>query len=130
MSAFDSKNIFTQSLEESRLLLARFIVLYRMHSQKQLHGPFSQFDMIHQVIGPGLRNLGHACYITAFLPVLFHMPPLRLLILAWPNSDPIVGKLRGVFAHMGKRELTNAISLEEICEPHFLDAKDCFELAL
>jgi ubiquitin C-terminal hydrolase len=82
MPAFGCENIFTQSVEESPISVARFPLLDRVHSQMQLHDPFSQFDVIHQVIGRGLRNPGHACYINAFLQVLFHILRLRLLILA------------------------------------------------
>jgi hypothetical protein len=86
--------------------------------------------MIREVIAPGLFNPFHSCYINAFVQVLFHILPLKLMILAWPNADQTVSKVHLLFAGMSQQLVTNAVSLSTVCEPDLCDAKDCSELAL
>jgi ubiquitin C-terminal hydrolase len=86
--------------------------------------------MIREVIAPGLFNPSHTCYINAFVQVLFHIIPLKLMILAWPNADQTVSKVRLLFASMSQHHVIDAVSLSTICEPDFHDAKDCSEFAL
>jgi hypothetical protein len=86
--------------------------------------------MIDNVIGPGLINPKNARYVSAFVPLLYHILPLKLLIVAWPNRDPIIFALRLVFVAMSQNWLIDTVSLSTVCEPDVLDGKDCFELAL
>jgi hypothetical protein len=60
----------------------------------------SIFQMIQEVTGLGLTNPSHPCYINAFAQTLFHILPLRLIILVWPNCDPQVSQLCVLFADM------------------------------
>jgi hypothetical protein len=40
--------------------------------------------MIDEIIRPGLINPRDACYVDAFIQLLFHILPLRLLIIVLP----------------------------------------------
>jgi hypothetical protein len=46
--------------------------------------------MIEGVSESGFVNISYICYINAHIPMVFHIPHPRLMILAWPNGDPIV----------------------------------------
>jgi hypothetical protein len=74
--------------------------------------------MIDDVIGPGLRNPDQFCYINAWVQTLFHILPLRLLVVGWPNGEPIITKLRAVFVVMAQGKMRSAVSMEQICEEH------------
>jgi hypothetical protein len=87
-------------------------------------------QMIDEVIGPGLVNPRNTCYVNAFVQLFFHIRPLRLVIVAWPNRDPISSALRLIFVAMTHNRPIDAVSLSTVCEPYVLDGKDCFELAL
>jgi hypothetical protein len=63
-------------------------------------------------------------YAHAFMQLLFHMLPLRLLIAAWPNQDLMM------FVAMSQDRLIDAVSLSTVCEPDVSDGKDYFELGL
>jgi hypothetical protein len=86
--------------------------------------------MINAVMIPGLVNPRDACYVDAFMQLLFHILPLRLLIVAWPNRDPIIFAVHLMFVAMSQDRLIDAVSLSTICEPDVFDGKDCFELGL
>jgi hypothetical protein len=86
--------------------------------------------MIDEVIGPGLINPRDICYVNAFAQFLFHILHLRLMIVAWPNRDPIISAFRLMFIAMSQNRPINAVSLSTVCEPDILDGKDCFELGL
>jgi hypothetical protein len=86
--------------------------------------------MIDEVIGPGLINPRNICYVNAFVQLLFHILPLRLMIVAWPNHDPIISKLRLMFVAMSQNRPVDAVLLSTVFEPDVLDGKNCFELAL
>jgi hypothetical protein len=60
----------------------------------------SIFQMIQEVTGLGLTNPSHLCYISTFAQPLFHILPLRLIILGWPNCDPQVSQHCILFADM------------------------------
>jgi hypothetical protein len=64
------------------------------------------------------------------MQLLFHIPPLRFLIVAWPNRDPIISALSLMFVTISQDRFINAMSLSTVCEPNVLDGKDCFELTL
>jgi hypothetical protein len=130
MSPFRSKSIFMHSLVETRILLARFLVLYRAYRHITIPESIPQDQMIREVIAPRLFNPSHTCCINAFVQVLFHIIPLKLMILAWPNSDQTVSKIRVLFASMSQHHVTNTVSLSTICKPDLHDAKNCSELAL
>jgi ubiquitin C-terminal hydrolase len=118
------------SLAGTRILLPRFLVLYRAYQQIPIPLSIPQDQMIREVTTPGLFNPSHTCYINAFVQVLFHIIPLELMILAWPNADQTVSKVRLLSASMSPHDVTGAVSLSTICEPDLHDAKDCSELAL
>jgi hypothetical protein len=85
--------------------------------------------MIDEVTGPGLINARNTCYVNAFVQLLFHILPLWLMIVAWPNRDPIISALRLMFVAMSQNRPVDAVSLSTVCEPDVLDGKDYFELA-
>jgi hypothetical protein len=87
-------------------------------------------QMISQFIGPGLINRAHICCINAFVQVLFHILPLRYLILAWPNRHPTVEKLYNLFVTMSNHQLGNAISPSTIDDPDIRPPQDCSEMAM
>jgi hypothetical protein len=86
--------------------------------------------MIDEVIIPGLINPMDAWYVNAFMQLLFHILPLRLLIVAWPNRDLIISALHLMFVAMSQDRIIDAVSLSTVCERDVFDGKDCFELGL
>jgi hypothetical protein len=86
--------------------------------------------MIDEVIRPGLLNPRDACYVNAIMQLLFHILPLRLLILASPNQDLIISALHLMFVAMSQDRLIDVVSLSTACEPDVFDGKYCFELGL
>jgi hypothetical protein len=86
--------------------------------------------MIDEVIRPGLISPRDACYVHAFMQLLFHILPLRLLIVAWPNRALIISALHLMFITMSQDRLIDAVSLSIACEPDVFDGKDCFKLGL
>jgi hypothetical protein len=86
--------------------------------------------MINEVIGPGLINLRNTCYVNALVQLLFHILPLMMMIVAWPNCDPIISALRLMFVAMSQNRPIDAVSLSTVCESDVLDGKDCLELGL
>jgi hypothetical protein len=87
---FRSRRIFMHSLVETRIPLARFLVLYGAYRHITIPQSIPQEQMIREVIAPALFNRSHTCYISVFVQVLFSMIPLKLMILAWPNFDQTV----------------------------------------
>jgi hypothetical protein len=53
-----------------------------------------------------------------------------LLIVTWPNRDPIFSALRLMFVAMSHDRSIGVVSLSTVCRPDVVDGKDCFELAL
>jgi hypothetical protein len=86
--------------------------------------------MTNEVMRPGLINPRDACDVNAFMQLLFHILPLRLLIVAWPNRDRIISTLPLMFVAMSQDQIIDAVSLSTVCEPDVVDGKDCFELGL
>jgi hypothetical protein len=129
-TAIHPARIFVHLLFETRVRLSRFLVLYRFHRTFQAPEAAFENQIMRDLIGPGLLNGSYRCYINAFVQKLFHILPLRLLILAWPYDDPIICELRLLFAEMSNHERTSAIFLSRICEPHFVHSKDCSEFAM
>jgi hypothetical protein len=86
--------------------------------------------MIDEVIRPGPINPRDSCYVNAFIQLLFHIWPLRLLIVAWFNKDLIISILHLMFVALSQDRLIDAVSLSTGCEPDEFDGKDCFELGL
>jgi hypothetical protein len=71
-----------------------------------------------------------ACCVDAFMQLLFHILPIRLLIVAWPNRDLILSALHLMFVAMLQDRLIDAVSLSTVRKPDVFDGKDCFKLAL
>jgi hypothetical protein len=86
--------------------------------------------MIDDVIRRGLINPWDVCYVPAFMHLLFHILPLRLLNVAWPNRGRIIFALHLMVVPMFQDRLIDAVSLSTVCEPDILDRKDWFELGL
>jgi hypothetical protein len=86
--------------------------------------------MIDEIIRPGLVNPRDAYNVNAFMQLLFHILPLTLLIVAWPNRDLILSALHLMFIAMSQDRFIDAVSRSTICEPDVFDGKDCFELGL
>jgi hypothetical protein len=86
--------------------------------------------MIDEVIRRGRINPRDACYVHASLQSLFHILPLKVLAVAWPNRDVMISALHLKFVAMSHDRLTDAGSLSTVCEPGVFDGKDCFELGL
>jgi hypothetical protein len=104
-------------------------VTYRVYRQYHIRQS-SQSHVIDEIIRPGLINPRDASYVDAFMQLLFHILPLRLLIVAWPNRDLIISALHLMFVAMYQDRLTDVVSLSTVCEPDAFDGKDCFELGL
>jgi hypothetical protein len=64
------------------------------------------------------------------MQLLFHILPLRLLIVAWPNRDLVISALHLLFVAISQDRLVDTVSLSTVCEPDVFDGKDCFELSL
>jgi hypothetical protein len=109
---------------------AQFFVLYRAHRQTRFPELTSHFQMIQEVIGPGVTSLSHACRINAFAQTLYDILPLGLVIPAWPNCHLTVSKPSVVLADMSKHHFTNTLPLWTIWEPDVFDAKNCSELVM
>jgi hypothetical protein len=58
------------------------------------------------------------------------MLPLRLLILSWPGSDPIILQLQTVLTNMVHHRLISPVFMAEICEEGVRGARDCSEFAI
>jgi hypothetical protein len=126
---FRMKRPFVNSLFETRVLLSQFLVTYRVYWQYHIRQS-SQSHMINEVIRPGLVNPRDARYVHAFMQLLFHILRLRLLIVAWPNRDPIISALHLMFVAMSQDRLIDAVPLSTVCEPDVFDGKDCFNMGL
>jgi hypothetical protein len=114
----------------TRMVLPRFLVLYRFNRKLQLPEATFENEIMPYLIGPGLLNRSHLCWINAFVQRVFHILALRLIILAWPNDDPIGTELRLLFARISRCEVTSAASLSLICEPGLVPGKDCSEFGM
>jgi hypothetical protein len=112
---------------ETRILLWWFLVTYRVYRQCRLPRSL-QSQMIDEVIGPGLVNPRNTCDVNAFVQLLFHILPRRLMIVAWPNRDPKISALRLMFVAMSQNRSIDTVPLSTVCEPDLPDGKDCFEL--
>jgi hypothetical protein len=64
------------------------------------------------------------------MQLLFHILPLRLLIVTWPNQDLIISALNLMLVVMSQDRLIDVVSLSIVCEPDGFDGKDCFKLGL
>jgi hypothetical protein len=69
-------------------------------------------------------------HVNAFMQLLFHVLPLRLLIIAWPNRDLLISALHLMFVSIPQDRVIDAVSSSTVCEPHVFDGKNCFELYL
>jgi hypothetical protein len=103
------KRPFVHSLFETRILLFWFLATYRVYRQYHIR-QLPQSHMIDEVIKPGLINRRDACYVDAFMQLLFHVLPLRSLIVAWPNRDLIIAALHLIFFAMSQDRLIDAVS--------------------
>jgi hypothetical protein len=106
---------FMNSLFETRILLSPFLVIYRVYRQCRIPRS-SQSQMIDEVIGPNLINPRNTRNFNAFVQLLFHILPFRLMIIAWPNRDPIISALRLMFGAMSQNRPIDAASLSTVCE--------------
>jgi hypothetical protein len=104
-------------------------VTYRVYRQYQIRQS-SQSDLIDEVIRPGVINPRDACYVNVFVQLLFHILPLRFLIVVWPNRDLIISALHPMLVAISQDRLIDAVSLLPVCEPYVFDGKDCFDLGL
>jgi hypothetical protein len=102
-------------------------VTYRAYRQYHIHQS-SQSDIIGAVIRPGFSNPMDACYVNSFMQLLFRIPPLRLLIVAWSNRDLTISALYLMFIAISQDRFIDVGSLSSVCEPTVFDGKDCFEL--
>jgi hypothetical protein len=109
--------------------LSSFLMTYRVYRQCHIHQS-SHSHMINEVIRPGFINPRDACSVNAFIQLLFHILPLRLLIFAWSNRDWIISTVHLMFVAMSQDRLIDAVSLSTVCEPDAFDDKYCFELSL
>jgi ubiquitin C-terminal hydrolase len=125
-----ARTSFMELLLGTQILFSRFLVLHRIQPQIETILAMRPSTLPEEVFGSGIMNPSHPCYINAFVQVLFYILPLRLLVLAWPNSDPIVCALGQLFTGMSERHRVNAIALSRVCEPDVDDAKDCCEFGI
>jgi hypothetical protein len=64
------------------------------------------------------------------MQLLFHILPLGLWIVAWPNRDLRISALHLMFVAMSQDRLINTVTLSTVCEPDVFDGKDRFGLGL
>jgi hypothetical protein len=64
------------------------------------------------------------------MQLLFHILPLKLLIVAWPNRNLIIFALHLMLVAMSQDRFMDAASLSTTCEADIFDDKDRFELGL
>jgi hypothetical protein len=64
------------------------------------------------------------------MQLLFHILPLRLLIVAWPNRDLIISALGLMVVAMSQDRVIDAVSLSTVCKSDVFDGKDYFEPSL
>jgi hypothetical protein len=57
-------------------------------------------------------------------------PPLRVLIVPWPNRNLMISALYLMFVATSQDRLIDAVSLSTVCRPNVFDSQDCFELGL
>jgi hypothetical protein len=98
-------------LAETHILRARFLVLYGADHQVPIPLSIPQDQNIREVIVCRLVNPPHALHVSPFVQGLFHIIPLKLMILAWRNADRTVSKVHLLFASMSQHRVTDAISL-------------------
>jgi hypothetical protein len=67
--------------------------------------------VIDAAIKPSFINPRDICYVKAFMQLFFHVLPLKLLIVAWPNRDRIISALHLMFVAMSQDRLIDAVSL-------------------
>jgi hypothetical protein len=99
------------SLFETRISLSQFLVIYRLYHQCRIPRSL-QSRMINELIGPNLINPGNTCYVNAFVQLDIHILPLRLMIVAWSNRDPIISALRLMFVAMSQNRLIDVVTLQ------------------
>jgi hypothetical protein len=98
-------------------------------SKRDIHsvppGPLSDKDQL--IIGRGLLNTANDCYINAFLQIVFHVLPFRVLIMRWKTSERIVVQLQLVFRELTRKNLISAGFGRDVSEPERAGPKDCSE---
>jgi hypothetical protein len=108
-------------------LLIRLLLLRK--SKKDIRSvpsePLSDDDQL--IIGGGLLNIANDCYINAFVQIVFHILPFRLLIMRWNTSERIVLQLQLVFRELARKNLISARFLRDVSEPGRAGPKDCSE---
>jgi hypothetical protein len=77
---FRMKQQFMNSLFETRILLSRFLAIYRVYRQYRIPRSL-QSQIIDEVIVPGLINSRNTCYVNVFGQLFIHILPLRLMIV-------------------------------------------------
>jgi hypothetical protein len=88
-----------------------------------------QSQRIDEVVGPSLINPSYTCSINAFIEILLHMLPPRLMIFACPNRDPTVYRVRLLSVAMFQHQLVDVSSVSVLCESGVLGAKGHSEFA-
>jgi hypothetical protein len=81
----------------------------------------------NSLVSVGLLNRDGSCYVNAFLQVLFHVSPLRSLILRLGRDDPLLRRLRSIFSEMARGNLICPADIGMIVEPDRQGDKDCCE---
>jgi hypothetical protein len=123
------KQRFVNSLFETRMLLSQLFVTCRVYRQYHIRQS-SQSHMTDEVIRPGISKPRDACYVNTYMQLLFHHPPPRSLIVAWPNRNLVIFALHLMFVAILWDRVIDAVSLSTACELDVFDGKDCFELGL
>jgi hypothetical protein len=118
------------AFETMKVYLTRFLVLYRVKHLIPYPQTVLPTELIHQFIGPGLINRSHTCYINAFVQMLFHILPIRYLILALPDYDPVASKIRSIFVCMSRHQLTTTVSLTLTSQDNGNPTYECGEFAI
>jgi hypothetical protein len=120
---FNINKTFMPLLLETAILLSRFLLLDRVYHQRQIPQSISQFQMIDEVIGPGLHNSRFPCCSNLFMQMRFYILPLCQRTLIRPNRDPIVSKLRLAFIAMSLRRVMDTASLATVMRHMFMVPK-------
>jgi hypothetical protein len=110
-----------------RILLTRLLLLWKSKRDIRSVPPERLSDEDQLIIGGGLLNTANDCYIDAFLQIVFHILPFRLLIMRWNTSERIVLQLQSVFRGLTRKDLISAGFLRDVLEPERASPKDCSE---
>jgi hypothetical protein len=125
--------VLSHACDRAAVLCARMLVAWRCRrEQVQMAAKIAGDSavQVQTIIGTGLLNTANNCYLNAVIQVLFHLLPVRNLIMSWPGENSVAAQLRLVFMNLSRARLICPAFMSGVCEPGEDRAKDCSEFAL